>query len=81
MTKFQLLSSLDKLGILQVLTSEGIINSRICTRYERYKAFLAFCDAHSSEKRSLIIIDWSIEMCLSTQSIYNDIRSMEKQIF
>ena len=80
MTKFQLLSSLEKLGILQVLTSEGIISSRICIRYERYKAFLKFCDAHPDEKRSLIIIDWSIEMCLSTQSIYDDIRSMEKHI-
>ena len=80
MTKFQLLSSLEKTGLLRVLTSEGVINPRIYIRYERYKALLERFAANPSEKRSYIIIDWSIEMSLSTQTIYDDIRSMEKQI-
>lgn len=80
MTKFQLLSSLEKTGLLRVLTSEGVINPRIYIRYERYKALLERFSANPSEKRSYIIIDLSIELNLSTQTIYDDIRSMEKQI-
>jgi hypothetical protein len=80
MTKFQLLSSLEKTGLLRVLTSEGVINPRIYIRYERYKALLERFAANPSEKRSYIIIDLSIELNLSTQTIYDDIRSMEKQI-
>ena len=80
MTKFQLLNCLEKAGVLQVLTTEGVINPRIFIRYERYKAFLEYCQANPNEKRSHIIIDWSIELNLSTQSIYDDIRLMEKQI-
>jgi hypothetical protein len=80
MTKFQLLSSLEKTGLLRVLTSEGVINPRIYIRYERYKALLERFAANPSEKRSYIILDLSIELNLSTQTIYDDIRSMEKQI-
>lgn len=80
MTKFQLLSSLEKTGLLRVLTSEGVINPRIFIRYERYKALLERFAANPSEKRSYIILDLSIELNLSTQTIYDDIRSMEKQI-
>ena len=80
MTKFQLLHGLEKAGVLHVLTCEGVISPRICIRYERYKAFLEFYHAHPNEKRSHLIIDWSIKMCLSTQSIYEDIRLMEKVI-
>ena len=80
MTKFQLLSSLEKTGLLRVLTSEGVTNPRISIRYERYKALLERFAANPSEKRSYIIIDLSIELNLSTQTIYDDIRSMEKQI-
>ena len=80
MTKFQLLSSLEKVGLLHVLTSEGVINPRIYIRYERYKVFLERLAANPSEKRSYIIIDLSIELNLSTQTIYDDIRSMQKQI-
>ena len=80
MTKFQLLSSLEKTELLRVLTSEGVINPRIYIRYERYKALLERFAANPSEKRSYIIIDLSIELNLSTQTIYDDIRSMEKQI-
>ena len=80
MTKFQLLSSLEKIGLLRVLTSEGVINPRIYIRYERYKALLERFAANPSEKRSYIILDLSIELNLSTQTIYDDIRSMEKQI-
>ena len=80
MTKFQLLSSLEKTGLLRVLTSEGVINPRIYIRYERYKALLERFAANPSEKRSYIILDLSIELNLSTQTIYDDIRTMEKQI-
>lgn len=80
MTKFQLLSSLEKIGLLRVLTNEGVINPRIYIRYERYKALLERFAANPSEKRSYIILDLSIELNLSTQTIYDDIRSMEKQI-
>ena len=80
MTKFQLLSSLEKTELLRVLTSEGVINPRIYIRYERYKALLERFAANPSEKRSYIILDLSIELNLSTQTIYDDIRSMEKQI-
>lgn len=80
MTKFQLLSSLEKTGLLRVLTCEGVINPRIYIRYERYKALLERFAANPSEKRSYIILDLSIELNLSTQTIYDDIRSMEKQI-
>ena len=80
MTKFQLLSCLEKADLLALLTREGIINPRVCIRYKRHKAFLEYQKAHPDTKRSHLIIDWSIEMHLSTQSIYDDIRSMEKVI-
>ena len=80
MTTFQLLNGLEKAGLLELLVQEGIISSHIFMRYERYKAFLEYYAAHPKEKRRNIIIDWAIELRLSTQSVYNEIRLMEKQI-
>ena len=80
MTKFQLLNHLEKAGLLRHLMNEGIISKHIFMRYERYKDLMERLAAHPEEKRAFIITDWAIELELSNQSIYKDIRLMEKVI-
>ena len=80
MTKFQLLNHLEKAGLLRHLMNDGIISKHIFMRYERYKDLMERLAAHPEEKRALIIMDWANELDVSIQSIYMDIRSMEKQI-
>jgi hypothetical protein len=81
MTKYQLINLLEKVDKLDVFLKEGIINQGLMVRYLRYKGFLKRMEEHPNEKRSLIILDYSIEMDVSRQTIYDDIRSMMKEIW
>jgi hypothetical protein len=81
MTKYQLINLLEKVDKLDVFLKEGIINQGLMVRYLRYKGLLKRMEEHPNEKRSLIILDYSIEMDVSRQTIYDDIRSMMKEIW
>lgn len=80
MTIYKILQVIELAGVLEKLRAAQLISKQIFIRYRRYKRFLERSNAQKCEKRSKIIMDTSIDLCVSEQTIYEDIRSMEKEV-
>lgn len=80
MTIYKILQVIELAGVLEKLRAAQLISKQIFIRYGRYKRFLELSNAQKCEKRSKIIMDTSIDLCVSEQTIYEDIRSMEKEV-
>lgn len=80
MTIYQFLKVLDTLGGMERFCQFNVVCKTNCARYERYTRFLALTEANPEEKRYNILLDLSIESGVSVQTLYKDIRLMERSI-
>lgn len=80
MTNYQVLHGLDALGMLEALCVSKLLKKHILVCYRRYTRFLALLQAHPEEKRANMVVDASIELQVSLQTIYEDIRLMERAV-
>ena len=80
MTIYQFLKVLDTLGGIERLCQFNVVCKTNCARYERYRRFLALTKTNPDEKRYNILLDLSIELGVSIQTLYKDIRLMETSI-
>lgn len=80
MTIYQFLKVLDTLGGMKRLCQFNVVCKTNCAHYERYKRFLELTEANPDEKRYNILMDLSIELGVSVQTLYKDIRLMETSI-
>jgi hypothetical protein len=80
MTIFELLRLVDNLGYLERLCDSKVLNRSIWARYSRYKRYCEHSMAHPGEKHYDLLLDLSIELDVSVQTLYDDIRMMEKPI-
>lgn len=80
MTNFKILRALEAAGYLETLHASELINKHILVRYRRYTYYLELSNAHPEEKHANIVMDASIYLEVSIQTIYEDIRVMEREI-
>lgn len=80
MTNFKILMGMEAAECLEKLRDSKLLNKQIYIQYQRYTRFLQLLKSHPEEKRSNIIIDASIDLKVSIQTIYEDIRVMEREI-
>ena len=71
---------IEAVGYAEALLSSEVLNKQVCTRHRRYKRYCELFLAHPDEKRINIVMDVAIEFDVSIQTIYADIRMMEKEL-
>ena len=80
MTIFQIFRALEAASVLSTLVDARVINQAMIVRYQRYKRYRDHAEAYPNEKRNSIVVEVSIVLNVSEQTIYKDIRWMEKEI-
>lgn len=80
MTTYELLKVIDTIGYLEKLRNARVITPSICTRYTRYSYYLEQKRAHIDERHYNILLDVSIDLNVSVQTLYEDLSLLEKEI-
>ena len=80
MTIYKLFYSLEKLGVLDVLTEVDILNAGKCASYERYCYYLKLRSTTLETKKYYLVVDVSNHFDVAVKTIYHDIHIMEKEI-
>ena len=80
MTNYEILRLLEHLGCMEKLCDSRVLNRSVMARYSRYKRYCEHRLANPDEKHYNILLDLSIELDVSLQTLYDDIRMMEKPI-
>lgn len=80
MTTYELLRLIDASGYVETLCKARVMNPSIGARYRRYSYYLEQKSLHVNEKHYDILLDVSITLKVSVQTLYEDIRLLEKVI-
>ena len=80
MKVFDIFRVLETLDCMENLCNSGVISKVICARYVRYTRYLEQKKLNAGETHYNLLTDLSIELGVSIQTLYKDIRMMETQI-
>ena len=80
MKVFDIFRVLETLDCMENLCSSGVISTANCARYRRYTLYLERKKLNAGETHYNLLTDLSIELGVSIQTLYKDIRMMETQI-
>ena len=79
MNVYEILVALDSNNVLDELFRQKVLNGNLCDRYRRYRYFKNL-EAHNKERcRYHLVLDTAIYFDVSEQTIYKDLRIMEKK--
>ena len=80
MNVFEILRAVEVFGCMENLCCAKVLSKTNCARYVRYTRYLERKKVHPNETRYRLLVDLSIELGVSEQTLYQDIRMMETRI-